>query len=91
MTLFLKRFGTGAFDYDFGALDETDNQLTKSYMNVMYDHLYWYPRFKVPVTLTTCSILQLCVLRGSLPILHFLDVRRGMVSGIASMAMRELQ
>ena len=37
MVLFLKRFGTGAFDYDFGALDEKDNQLTKSYMNVMYD------------------------------------------------------
>ena len=36
-----QRFGTGAFDYDFGALDEKDNQLTKSYMNVMYDHLHW--------------------------------------------------
>ena len=38
-TSFPKRFGTGAFDYDFGALDEKDNQLTKSYMNVMYDRL----------------------------------------------------
>jgi len=39
MTSLFKRFGTGAFDYDFGALDEKDNQLTKSYMNVMYDIL----------------------------------------------------
>ena len=35
----LTSFGVGAFGYDFGALDEKDNQLTKSYMNVMYDHL----------------------------------------------------
>ena len=39
MILSLKSFGTGAFDYDFGALDEKENQLTKSYMNVMYDIL----------------------------------------------------
>ena len=32
-----KRIGAGAFDYDFGALDDADNPLTKSYTNVMYD------------------------------------------------------
>jgi len=34
----LKRVGAGAFEYDFGALDDADNPLTKSYMNLMYDH-----------------------------------------------------
>jgi len=34
-----QRIGAGAFDYDFGALDETDNPLTKSYTNLMCDHL----------------------------------------------------
>ena len=33
-----KRIGAGAFDYDFGALDDTDNPLTKSYLNLMCDH-----------------------------------------------------
>ena len=28
--------GAGAFDYDFGALENTDNKLTKSYTNLMY-------------------------------------------------------
>ena len=35
----LKRIGAGAFDYDFGALDDSDNPLTKSYSDIMYDHL----------------------------------------------------
>jgi len=30
-----QRVGAGAFEYDFGALDETDNPLTKSYTNLM--------------------------------------------------------
>jgi len=36
-----ERIGTGAFDYDFGALDGADNPLAKSYTNVMYDRQYW--------------------------------------------------
>ena len=40
VTSLFDRIGTGAFDYDFGALDEKDNQLTKSYMNVMYATVY---------------------------------------------------
>ena len=32
----LKRIGAGAFGYDFGALDDTDNPLTKSYQNLVY-------------------------------------------------------
>ena len=35
----LKRIGAGAFEYDFGALDETDNPFTRSYTNVTYDRL----------------------------------------------------
>ena len=35
----LERIGAGAFEYDFGALDETDNPFTKSYQNLLYDHL----------------------------------------------------
>jgi len=35
----LERIGAGAFGYDFGALDETDNSFTKSYQNLLYDHL----------------------------------------------------
>ena len=35
----LERIGAGAFDYDFGALDDTDNPFTKSYTNVLYDYL----------------------------------------------------
>jgi len=31
----LKRIGVGAFGYDFGALDDMDNPLTKSYMDLM--------------------------------------------------------
>ena len=34
----LNRMGAGAFDYDFGALDDSDNSFTKSYTNLMYDH-----------------------------------------------------
>ena len=34
----LERIGAGAFEYDFGALDETDNPFTKSYTNLLYDH-----------------------------------------------------
>ena len=33
-----KSIGAGAFDYNFGALDDTDNPFTKSYMNLMYVH-----------------------------------------------------
>ena len=40
VTLPFERIGSGAFDYDFGALDGADNPLTKSYTNVMYDHQY---------------------------------------------------
>ena len=36
---FLKRIGAGAFEYDFGALDGTDNPLAKSYQNLMYGNL----------------------------------------------------
>lgn len=36
---YFNRVGAGAFEYDFGALDDADNALTKSYMNLMYDHL----------------------------------------------------
>ena len=36
MNVNLERIGAGAFDYDFGALDDTDNPLTKSYLNMMY-------------------------------------------------------
>lgn len=36
--LSLNRIGAGAFDYDFGALDDADNPLTKSSLNIMYDH-----------------------------------------------------
>jgi len=32
------RIGAGAFEYDFGALDDTDNPLTKSYLNLMCDN-----------------------------------------------------
>ena len=31
--------GAGAFDYDFGALENSDNKFTKSYTNLMYDSL----------------------------------------------------
>lgn len=48
---YLNRVGAGAFEYDFGALDDADNPLTKSYMNLMYDHC---ARSGVPVTLTIC-------------------------------------
>ena len=34
-----KRIGAGAFEYDFGALDDADNPFTKSYTNLMYDRL----------------------------------------------------
>ena len=56
LTDFSKRFGTGAFDYDFGALDEKDNELTKSYMNVMYGRPRW--TFAVPVPLITSSLFS---------------------------------
>jgi len=35
----LKRIGVGAFGYDFGALDDANNPLTKSYMDLMCGHL----------------------------------------------------
>ena len=32
--------GVGAFGYDFGALENADNKLTKSYTNMMYGSLF---------------------------------------------------
>jgi len=46
-----KRIGAGAFDYDFGALDGIDNPFTKSYTNLVYDHL---SSSEVPAALTVC-------------------------------------
>ena len=51
----LERIGAGAFDYDFGALDDTDNPFTKSYTNVLYDYL-GHPWSKVPAALTGCTL-----------------------------------
>ena len=34
----LNRIGAGAFEYEFGALDDADNPLAKSYADLMYDH-----------------------------------------------------
>ena len=31
-TKYFERIGAGAFEYDFGALDDADNPLTKSYL-----------------------------------------------------------
>ena len=45
----LKRIGAGAFEYDFGALDDADNQLAKSYTDIMYG----CPLLKVSEALTT--------------------------------------
>ena len=33
------RIGAAAFEYDFGALDDTGDPFTKSYTNLLYDHL----------------------------------------------------
>jgi hypothetical protein len=30
------RIGTGAFEYEFGALDDSDNPLAKTYYNLLY-------------------------------------------------------
>ena len=49
--LISQRIGTGAFEYDFGALDDADNPLTNSYMNLMYDANFRRRRSKVPLTL----------------------------------------
>jgi len=35
----IKRIGAGAFGYDFGALDDADNPLTKSFMDLRCAHL----------------------------------------------------
>ena len=35
---YFNRIGAGGFDYDFGALDDADNPLTKSYTNLMCDY-----------------------------------------------------
>lgn len=35
----LGRIGAGAFDYDFGALDDAGNPLAESYADLMYDRL----------------------------------------------------
>ena len=52
---YLKRIGAGAFEYDFGALDGTGNPFTKSYTNLLYDHLpCLHP--KIRATLTVCSV-----------------------------------
>lgn len=50
----LNRIGAGAFDYDFGALDDVDNPLTKSYTNVMCDCLRF--GIRVPAVLTICHV-----------------------------------
>ena len=36
---YLERIGAGAFEYDFGALDDADNPLTKSYWGLLYGYL----------------------------------------------------
>ena len=56
----LERIGAGAFEYDFGALDDADNPLTKSYLGLVCDyHLgHWSP--EVSVTLT-------CLFRSLVP------------------------
>ena len=35
-----RRIGAGAFDYDFGAIDEAENPLTKSYEDLAYEPPY---------------------------------------------------
>ena len=52
----LKRIGAGAFEYDFGALDDADNPLTKSYTDVLYDIHLCHPQSKVPIVLTVCPV-----------------------------------
>ena len=39
----LGRVGAAAFEYDFGALDDTDNPFTRSYENLMYGRLFPLP------------------------------------------------
>jgi len=42
------RIGTGAFEYDFGALEDSDNLLTRTYSNLVYVstlHIDWPPWF----------------------------------------------
>ena len=50
----LERIGAGAFEYDFGALDDADDPFTKSYTNLLYDYPSSLP--KVPIALTVLSV-----------------------------------
>ena len=80
----------GAFDYDFGALDDADNPLTKSYADLVYDHLS-------PPSVVQGSRCadhpppptpQFHGLRESFPITYFLHVHDEMVPRIDHMAIR---
>ena len=63
----LERIGAGAFEYDFGALDDADNPLTKSYLGLAYDyHLRHFPS-KVSATLTCPFCSPVLQPSGTLP------------------------
>jgi len=59
----LQRIGAGAFEHDFGALDDTDDPFTKSYMNLLYDHLP--SSTAVQVSCHANRLFRLLVLRPS--------------------------
>ena len=58
----LKRIGAGALEYDFGALDDADNPLTKSYLDIMYDCQY-----SPPATQGSCRVNRLLYFPGLRP------------------------
>ena len=55
-----QRIGAGAFEYDFGALDGTDNPLARSYQNLTYDHVSSPPvvRGSHSVNRLPCSLVS---------------------------------
>jgi hypothetical protein len=68
----------GAFDYEFGALDNLDNPLTRSYTNLVYST-------SATMTRQRFLVLNLCHYLPGWPIQHIFEV----VSGPAAQKIRE--
>lgn len=81
------RFPSGAFDYEFGALDGLDNPLTKSYTDIVYS-TFGAPSHGQLLFMNLCRYLPVKVIRymfetGSNPALQKARENRTLAHGVA--------
>ena len=57
---FMNRIGTGAFEYEFGALDGSDNPLTKTYSNLLHVSTIQLQQNVIAHGVLQCGIARKC-------------------------------